>query len=117
MRAYKFLDAEGLAPFTAFRWTPGEWVESPSAVPCRMGVHGCTPADLSHWLAASLWEIELDGDIVPTRHKVVASRGRLVREVDGYGAAVRQLAEVGAWRCRQRAVAAVRGEGRSELGD
>jgi hypothetical protein len=117
MRAYKFLDAEGLAPFTAVPWTPGAWVESPGAEPCRMGVHGCAPADLSHWLAASLWEVELDGEIVQTRHKVVASRGRLVREVDGYDAAVRELAEAGAWRCRDRAVTALRTEGSGELAD
>ena len=117
MRAYKFLDAEGLAPFTAFAWTPGEWVESPGSEPCRMGVHGCAPADLSHWLAASLWEVELDGEIVQTRHKVVGSRGRLVREVDGYDAAVRERAEVGAWRCRDRAVAALRTEASAQLAD
>jgi hypothetical protein len=117
MRAYKFLDAEGCAPFTAFPWAPGEWVQASGAAPCRMGVHACAPADLSHWLAASLWEVELDGRIVQTRHKVVASRGRLVREVNGYGAAVRQLAEVGAWRCRDRAVAALRSEGSAELAD
>jgi hypothetical protein len=111
MRAYKFLDEDGLAPFTAFPWTPGEWVEAAGPAPCRAGVHGCTPGDLSHWLAASLWEVELDGDIVWTRHKVVGSRGRLVREVEGYGGAVRELAKVGAWRCRGRAVAALRNQG------
>jgi hypothetical protein len=82
-----------------------------------MGVHGCAPADLSHWLAASLWEVELDGEIVQTRHKVVATRGRLVREVEGYDAAVRELAETGAWRCRDRAVSALRTEGSGELAD
>jgi hypothetical protein len=117
MRAYKFLDADGLAPFTAFPWTPGEWVEASGAEPCRAGVHACAPADLSHWLAASLWEVELDGEIVETRHKVVGSRGRLVREVDRYGAAVRELAEGGAWRCRDRSVAALRTEGNAELAD
>jgi hypothetical protein len=117
MRAYKFLDADGCAPFTAFPWTPGEWVVSSGAAACRMGVHGCGPADLAHWLAASLWEVELDGEIVQTRHKVVGSRGRLVREVDGYRTAVRELAEVGAWRCRDRAVAALRTEGSAALVD
>jgi hypothetical protein len=114
MRAYKFLDADGLAPFTAFRWTPGVWVEASGAEPCRAGVHACAPADLSHWLAASLWEVELDGEIVETRHKIVGARGRLVREVDRYGAAVRELAEAGAWRCRDRAVDALRTEGDAE---
>lgn len=115
MRAYKFLDEDGLGPFTAFPWPSGEWVESAGPEPCRAGVHGCTPADLSHWLAASLWEVELDGDIVPTRHKVVGTRGRLVREVEGYGPAVRELAEVGAWRCRDRAVGALRSQGSADV--
>jgi hypothetical protein len=80
-------------------------------------VHGCVPAELSYWLAASLWEVELDGEIVETRHKVVASRGRLLREVDGYPAAVRELGEVGAWRCRDRAADALRAEHSAELAD
>ena len=117
MRAYKFLDADGCAPFTAFLWTPGEWVEASGAEPCRVGVHGCPSADLSHWLAASLWEIELDGPIVQTRHKVVGSRGRLVREIAGYAAAVRELAAIGAWRCRDRAVSALRTAGDDRLAD
>ena len=44
------------------------------------------PADLSWWLAAQLWEIELDGDVVEARHKVVARRGRLIRRLDEYAA-------------------------------
>ena len=89
MRAYKFLDADGLAPFTAFPWTPGEWVEASGAEPCRAGVHACAPADLSHWLAASLWEVELDGEIVEEATKVVASRARLVRRLDAWDDALR----------------------------
>ena len=107
MRAYKFLDAEGRGPFTGVLWPVGAWVERSDAVPCHDGVHGVLPDDLSHWLAASLWEVELDGKVVEARHKVVGSRGRLVRRIDDYGDAVRELAEVGAWRCRDRAVAAL----------
>ena len=40
-----------------------------------------------------------------------------MREVDQYGAAVRELAEAGAWRCRDRAVDALRTEGDAELAD
>ena len=43
-----------------------------------------------------MWEIELDGDIVEARHKVVARRGRLVRRIDEYAAAVRALGELNA---------------------
>jgi hypothetical protein len=117
MRAYKFLDDAGQAPFTGARWTAGEWVETAGPSPCRHGVHGCRPADLAWWLAASLWEVELDGDVVETRRKVVASRGRLVREVDGYAGAVRELAEVGARRAAGLAVTALRGAGDDDLAD
>jgi hypothetical protein len=107
VRAYKFLDAEGRGPFTGAPWRPGEWVERADAVACHDGVHGVRAADLSHWLAASLWEVELDGKVVESHHKVVGSRGRLVQRVDAYADAVRELAEVGAWRCRDRAVDAL----------
>jgi len=117
MRAFKFLDAERRAPFTGARWTPGDWVEEAAARPCRQGVHACAPPDLSHWLAASLWEIELDGEIVESRHKLVATRGRLVRRIDDYDAAVRELAEVGAWRSRDRGMATLRAEGAAALAD
>jgi hypothetical protein len=110
VRAYKFLDAHGNGPFTGFAWAPGQWVEAGGAAPCDDGVHGCTVDDLSHWLSASLWEIELDGEIVSARHKVVGSRGRLVRRIDAYDDAVRELAVVGAWRCRDRAVGVLTGE-------
>src|SRR5262245_13301314 len=111
MRAYKFLDAEGRAPFTVTPWTPGTWVETGSVDVCRIGVHACRAADVAHWLADSLWEVELDGTVVDSRHKVVGSRGRLVRRLDGYPAAARELAELGAWRSRDRAVAALRQAG------
>lgn len=117
MRAYKFLDADGLAPFTAVAWTLGDWVEASGVEPCRAGVHACAPGDLSHWLAASLWEVELDGEIVETRHKVVGSRGRLVRRIDGYATVVHELGEVSAWRCRDRAVAVLETEAGADLVD
>lgn len=114
MRAFKFLDEQGRAPFTATPWRPGVWVEAARAAPCREGVHACRPTDLAHWLAAALWEVELDGPLGESRHKVVAVRGRLVAPVDGYAAAVRELAEIGAWRSRDRAVEALGGDARFE---
>lgn len=117
MRAYKFLDARGCAPFTGTPWVESRWVEEPRALPCREGVHGCGAADLSYWLAASLWEIELDGEIVETRHKVVASRGRLVRRIDDYPLALGELAEDGTWRSRDRAIAVLRAAGEHDRAD
>jgi hypothetical protein len=83
--AYKFLRTGGASGFTAFRWPlpgagPGAWVEAPIA-PCRSGIHACRPADLPVWAGRQLYEIELDGEIVHERTKVVASRGRLLRHV------------------------------------
>ncbi len=98
-------------------WTVGEWVESGSVAICETGVHACEPPDVAYWLAASLWEVELGGEIVRSHHKVAASRGRLVRRIDAYGTVVRDLAEVGAWRSRDRAVAALHNDGDRALGD
>jgi hypothetical protein len=109
MRAYKFLDASGRAPFTLTPWLPGQWVEAAAAVPCREGVHACRPEDLSYWLAPSLWEIELEEPVVATRHKLTARRGRLLSRVDAYPAAAQQLDEICAWRARDRAVQALQG--------
>ncbi len=117
VRAYKFLDAGQCSPFTATPWRAGEWVDAGSAQPCHVGVHGCLAADVSWWLAATMWEIELDGEVVATRHKVVGPRGRLVRPVAGYDTAVRELGELGAWRSRDRAVAALRASGGDGLAD
>jgi hypothetical protein len=117
MLAYKFLDSESRAPFTGTPWSSGEWVEAPGAVPCHEGVHACRASEVSYWLDAALWQVELDGEIVVTRHKVVGSRGRLVQLVEGYPAAVRELAAVGAWRSRDRAVTVLRSAGDDVLAD
>jgi hypothetical protein len=55
--------------------------------------------------------MELADPVVESHHKVVSGRGRLVRPVPGYREAVRALAEDGAWRTRDRAVAALRAAG------
>lgn len=91
-RAYKFLRAGGVAPFTAHRWPlprcdePGTWVETAVVEPCRRGVHACTHEDLPYWLQDELWEIELEGDVRRVGHKLAARRGRLVRRVDAWNA-------------------------------
>ena len=117
MRAYKFLDAQGRAPFTLTPWKLGEWVETNTVEPCHSGVHACRTADLSYWLAPTLWEVELAGPIIETRHKLTASRGRLVAEVSGYHGAVIELGEWCAWRARDRALSALRAAGSQDLAD
>jgi hypothetical protein len=87
MIAYKFLRLDGTAVFSGFPWplpTNGRaaaWVEAPID-PCRSGVHACRTSDLPYWAGPVLYEIELDGDIVEQRSKVVAARGRILRQID-----------------------------------
>jgi hypothetical protein len=81
MIAYKFLDEEGVAPFTGFRWPVGDWVEADHVDPCSGGIHACRVRDLPIWMGRELWEIELDGEVVELERKLVAPRGRLLRRV------------------------------------
>jgi len=83
MKAYKFLAGDGTGIFSRHCWTLGEWVEA-DVDPCRAGVHACRPSDLPYWLGPALYEIELDGEIVETGLKVVASRGRLTRCISAW---------------------------------
>ena len=88
MIAYKFLRTDGSSLFTSYRWRlpdggPGEWVEAP-VDPCRSGIHACRPSDLPFWVTRGLYEIELDGDVVAQRTKLVAARGRLLRRVEAW---------------------------------
>jgi len=80
--AYKFLDEGGVAPFSGFRWSLGDWVEARGVDPCRVGVHACRVRDLPIWLGRRLWEIELDGELVEREWQVVAQRGRLIRRLE-----------------------------------
>jgi hypothetical protein len=112
VRAYKFLEPDGSSIFANFRWPqpsggrPGPWVQS-DVRPCHSGVHACGLPELAYWMRATMWEIELDGEIVESRRKVVAPRGRLVRCIDDYPVAARELCAVSAWRTRDRAVQAL----------
>ena len=88
MNAYKFLRADGTGVFTRFPWPlpgdgPGAWVET-NPDPCRSGIHACRLGDLPYWAGRVLYEIELDGDLVEHKTKVVARRGRLLRRIDGW---------------------------------
>jgi hypothetical protein len=82
MKAYKFLQPGAVAPFSGYAWQPAEWLDAGGADPCRVGIHACRVRDLPYWLAAELWEIELDGAVVEQERKLVAPRGRLVRRID-----------------------------------
>ena len=105
MIAYKFLHRDGTAVFSGFTWPiptngrAGRWVEAP-VDPCRSGVHACRPGDLPYWAGEVLYEIELEGEIVEQRSKVVAARGRILRRVDAWDEAA---AEEYTRRCADRA--------------
>jgi hypothetical protein len=86
--AYKFLRSDGTSVFTGYRWSlpngrPGRWLDA-AVEPCRSGIHACRVSDLPLWIGRDLYEIELDGEIVGHRTKLVASRGRLVRRVEAW---------------------------------
>jgi hypothetical protein len=124
MIAYKFLRAGGVGPFSGHAWPPpargepGPWViaAAGAAVVCRRGVHACRPRDLPWWLQDELWEIELDGAVTPGRHKVMASRGRLLRRVDAWDAECAQrFADACARRALDHATAALDRAGASAL--
>ncbi len=88
MIADKFLRPDGSSLFTSYRWRlrddePGDWVEAP-VEPCRSGIHACRPSDLPFWVARSLYEIELDGDVLAQGTKLVAPRARLLRRVEAW---------------------------------
>jgi hypothetical protein len=107
MRAYKFLQPGRVGPFSNFTWPLGEWVEAGDVSLCAHGIHACRVRDLPYWLAAELWEAELDGDVREEERKVVAARGQLVRRIDGWnGAAGARFADACAARTRDRAEAA-----------
>jgi hypothetical protein len=92
--AYKFLRPDGTSVFTRFKWPlpdggPGDWVEA-EVEPCRSGIHACRPRHLPLWAGPTLYEVELDGDVVEDGTKVIAARARLTRRIAAWDEAVRE---------------------------
>jgi hypothetical protein len=121
VRAFKFLDPNGTTVFTGARWVlptavePGPWVHATAVRPCHSGIHACRADDLAYWIGAELWEIELDGEIHESHHKVVASHGRLLRRVDRWADDVAaELPHWCAWRTRDRATEVLTAAGLDE---
>ena len=121
MLAYKFTRPGAVSPFSRFSWPmpaggrPGEWVQASESLPCRAGIHACRPAQLPYWLAAELWAIELDGEVVETADKVVARRGRLVEAVGAWtGGGAAAFAADCAFRARDLATEALGDAGAGE---
>ena len=124
MIALKFLARGAVGPFTGFHWptpspsAPGEWIEaSPEKLPAR-GIHACLIEHLSYWLEDELWEIELGQVVRRAPTQLVASRGRLVRQVIGWTISLgQQLGQACATRVRDSAVALLRQAGRGAEAD
>jgi hypothetical protein len=124
MLAYKLTDPRGCGMFTGFRWPlpqgvgPGDWVRTPDDVRvCVAGVHACRTAHVPYWLGAELWEVELAGEVLESTHKLVAPAGRLTRRIEGWPEAQLDFAEDCAARALELAVAVLRDEGLTTLGD
>jgi hypothetical protein len=103
VKAYKFLRPDGTSVFSGFQWPlpngrPGAWVDA-RVDPCRSGIHACRPSDLPLWVGRVMYEIELDGEIVEQRMKVVAPRGRLIRRIEAWD----ELRDVYTRMCADRA--------------
>ncbi len=93
MRAYKFLSAGAVGPFSRVAWprpddgTPGPWLDAAGPRQrCVTGVHACRATDLPHWLSHELWEVELGDPVEPGPTKLVASAGRLLARVSRWDA-------------------------------
>ncbi len=94
MIAYKFLKPDGTSVFTGFSWPlpdggPGDWVDA-EVEPCRSGIHVCRTEHLALWAGQMLYEVELDGEVVEERTKVIASRARLTRRVEAWDEPMRE---------------------------
>jgi len=112
--AHKFLRRDGTAVFSGFGWPLptngrfGKWVVAPLD-PCRSGVHACRSSDLPYWIGPILYEVELAGEIVEQRSKIVAARGRILRRVVRWDdAAAAEYTRMCADRVRELALSAER---------
>jgi hypothetical protein len=109
--AYKFLRAGGLGHFSGFAWPlAGEWVSG--------RVSACRASDLPIWLSEELWVAELVGPVVEARSKLVAPRGRLLRQVHEWSEVTAgELALACARRTRGHAATVLRASGMSSTAE
>jgi hypothetical protein len=119
MRAWKFLAPGRVAPFGGHVWPapdgsgPGPWVRFPGRE-----VFACRLDDLPWWIAAELWQVELEPPIRALETQVAAAAGRLVRQVTAWDASARlAYGAACATRARDLAAEALRRDGRPDEAD
>lgn len=119
LRAWKFLAAGAVAPFSGHRWPrpgaagPGEWVVSGGD-----GVYACRLGDLPWWVDTELWEVELAAPWEELPTQVRARTARLWTEVTAWDSvAFRAYGEASALRVRGWAVEALHADGRPRDAD
>lgn len=95
MKAYKFLAAGARGRFSDVPWPvpagdgPGAWLDSGAALEeCRRGIHACTDEQLLDWLDDELWQVELEDPVVRGEAGVLSGRGRLLRRLTAWNAAL-----------------------------
>src|SRR5215813_12954006 len=111
MIAWKFLAPGRTAPFTGVQWS-AQWIEARSTHPD--GIHACALEHLPYWFDEELWRVELSGSITRLDRQIVAGRGRLLAQVEGWPSASAQFALACVERVRSRVVDALQAGGRTD---
>jgi len=124
MILHKFLAAGSIGPYSRLRWPtpangePGEWVTAGDGEleVSRNGVHACRIEHHGHWLEHELWEVEVDGEMIDADRHVVARRGRLTRQIEGWNREVANQFQLACMeRTRDHAISALRAHGLDDL--
>ena len=93
MRYYKFLTDQNKGGYSGFDYTdylpkdgqPGEWLpEIENIEICRRGYHAFEPQQILGWLNAKLYVVELRGEEIKDKEKIVAQQIRFICQVDGW---------------------------------
>jgi hypothetical protein len=115
--AYKFLANGSVGRFSGFHFRPGQWVEAIRAGE-GWGIHACRAQDLSYWIDAELWRIELEGPMHERATQIEARRGRLLDRIDGWNEKQRAAFGLGCvFQTRDLSASALRKLGHAEIAE
>ena len=87
---YKVLAADGCSPAhggTGKWFLPkgkrvGKWMPAIKPVLCQQGYHFVTFDQLPRWIGPTLYEVEVQGEVLTAEDKSVAEQARLIKRVD-----------------------------------